>query len=88
MKYWNARSGYIYESYGLEQWAADQYCFYCSSTRDYFFGFIEGLDLDWGAAQRRKDKLARAKEIISNTKYYEENDMPASAESEIKKLIP
>ncbi len=88
LKYWNALSGYIYESYKLEQWAVDQHCFCCLSTRDYFFDFIEGLDLNWWAAQWRKDKLARAKKIISNTKYYEENDMSTSAESEIKKLIP
>ena len=88
LKYWNAQSGYVYQSYGLEQWAADQYCFFCSSTRDYFFSFIENLNLDWGEAQWRKDKLSRAKEIVSNTKYFEENDMPISAENEIKKLIP
>jgi hypothetical protein len=88
LKYWNAKSDYVFDSYGLEKWVANQYFFCCSSIRDYLFSCIEKLDLDWNSAQWCKDKLERAKSIVSNTKYYEENDMPATAETEIKKLIP
>ncbi len=88
LKYWNARSGYVFESYGLEKWAANQSFFLCYTVRDYFFSCIEKLLLDWNSAQWRKDKLERAKTIVAKTKEYESNSMPASAESEIKKIIP
>jgi hypothetical protein len=88
LKYWNARSGYVFNSYSLEQWVAEQYFFSCKTVRDYFFSCIEKLTLDWSAAQWRKDKLARAKTIVTNTKQYELDEMPYTAEDEIKKLIP
>jgi hypothetical protein len=88
LKYWNAESGYVFNSYDLEKWVANQYFYYCSSIKDYLFGCIEKLELEWNSAQWRKNKLERAKSIVSNTKFYEENDMPATAEAEIEKLIP
>lgn len=88
LKYWNALNGYVYASYLLEQWAANQYFFLCSTVRDYFFSCVENLGLDWNSAQWRKDKLERAKAIVAKTKQYEADNMPASAEQEIKKLIP
>lgn len=88
LKYWNALSGYVYDSYSLEQWVANRYFWSCTTTRDYLFNCIENLSLDWSSAQWRKDKLERAKTIVSNTKQYEADDMPYTAEKEIKKLIP
>lgn len=88
LKYWNARADYVFDSYGLEKWVAGRYYYGCSSVRDYFFDCIENLSLDWNAAQWRKDKLERAKKIVANTKSYEAQALPLSAELEIKKLIP
>lgn len=88
LKYWNALAGYVFESYSLEKWSAERYFSSCSSVRDYFFALVESLSLDWNAAQWRKDKLERAKEIVKKTKEYEQRYMPAMAEQEIKKLIP
>ncbi|MDA9090679.1 hypothetical protein N9J84_01090 [Porticoccaceae bacterium] len=88
LKYWNARSGYVFDSYSLEQWCADQYYFMCYSTKDYFYSMIEKLSLDWGSAQWRKDKVDRAKQIVANAKQYDSDSMPVSAEQEIKKLVP
>lgn len=88
LKYWNALSGYIYDSYSLEQWTANQYFYLCYSVKDYFFNCIESLNIDWSSAQWRQDKLKRAKQIVAKTKEYEADNMPISAENEIKKLIP
>jgi predicted nucleotidyltransferase len=88
LKYWNARVGYVFDSYSLEKWAAGRYYISCSTVRDYFFSLVDDLSLDWNAAQWRKDKVDRAKAIVANTREYERKDMPASAEQEIKKLIP
>ncbi len=88
LKYWNALAGYVYDSYPLEKWAAGCMFSYCSTLRDYFFAQVDTLSLDWNAAQWRKDKLDRAKSIVTKTREYERKEMPASAEQEIKKLIP
>ncbi|WP_229672043.1 SMODS domain-containing nucleotidyltransferase [Shewanella carassii] len=88
LKFWNAQAGYVFDSYSLEQWAAARYYFLCTTVKDYLFSMIEGLNLDWDAAQWRKDKLNRAKKIVADTKEYEANSMPYTAEDEIKKLIP
>lgn len=88
LKYWNARSGYVFDSYELEQWCADQYFWFCNTTKDYFYSLIDSVSLDWNAAQWRKEKLERAKNIVTNTKDYDSKNMPISAENEIKKIIP
>jgi len=88
LKFWNAQAGYVFESYMLEKWAANRYYFFCSTVKDYFFSMIEGLSLDWMAAEWRKSKLDRAKRIVENTKIYEADSRPYAAEDEIKKLIP
>lgn len=87
LKFWNAQNGYVYDSYSLEKWAAARYFWSCYSVRDYLFSLIEGLttptDTQW-----RKDKVERAKKIVADVKSYEANSMPATAEAEVKKLIP
>jgi len=88
LKYWNSQAGYVFDSYSLEKWCASQYFFQCSTTKDHFFDLVGNLALDWTAAQWRKDKLERAKKIVAQTKEYEFDGMPYSAEAEIKKLIP
>lgn len=88
LKYWNALAGYVFDSYAFEQWVAGRYYYGCISVRDYFFNCVENLSVDWNDAQWRKDRVERAQKIVANTKSYEEQAMPISAEAEIKKLIP
>ncbi len=71
LKYWNAQSGYVFDSYGLEKWVAGQYFFLCTSVRDYLYSCIEKLDLGWDSAQWRKDKLERAKSLVSRPKSFD-----------------
>jgi hypothetical protein len=56
----------------------------CYNLKDYFFEAINDLQT-WDLPQYKKDKVQRAQDIAAKTKEYEEDDMPASAESEIKK---
>jgi hypothetical protein len=88
LKFWNAKSGYVYDSYLLEKWVAGNYSHSCTTVRDYFFRCVDDLSLGYSAAQWRKNKLQRAKDIVNKTKEYERDEMPYSAESEVKKLIP
>jgi Second Messenger Oligonucleotide or Dinucleotide Synthetase domain len=87
MKFWNACSGGIFDSYGLEKWIVDQSYIFISLQRDYLFSTFDKLptptDTQW-----RKDKVERAKKIVSDTRGLESGGYPASAEMEIKKLIP
>ena len=87
-KFWNAASGYIYDSYSLEKYIVQLSFFGVSNPRDYLFTVFDNLTLSYDQAQWRKDKLARAKEIVAKVRQLERDAMPYSAESEVKKLIP
>jgi len=88
IKFWNAKAGYVYDSYELETWITDQWFLGCYNQRDYLFSIIDKLSLPFYAAQWRKDRLQRAKNIVADTRKLEADGYPYSAESEIKKLIP
>lgn len=87
VKYWNAQNGYVYDSFELEKNIVSNTYWLCSNLKDYFYSAIDDLPT-WNLPQYKKDKVQRAKDIVSNTKDYESNNMPHTAESEIKKLIP
>lgn len=87
MKYWNARSGYVFPSFILEQKLVNTALFR-SSLKEYLFDAINRLYVDWNEAQWRQEKVSQAKAIINTTLTYEQSSMPAHAENEIKKLFP
>lgn len=88
VKYWNSQNGYVFDSYDLEKELVDKFYFLCYDLKDYFYSAMSSLELGYFDAQWKKDKLTRAKDIIRRTKQYEADDMPYTAEDEIKKLIP
>lgn len=87
VKYWNAKAGYVYNSFALEQYLVNG-AYTQSSLKDYVFWAFDTLQLNFSEAQWRKDQLARAKKIVNDTRQYERDNMPATAEAEIKKLLP
>lgn len=87
VKYWNARNGYVFNSYSLEQHLV-QNTSWQSSFKEYVYNGFLGLQTRWDAAQSQKDKVARAHKIIRDTKRHEAEAKPIAAESEIKKLLP
>ena len=87
VKYWNARNDYVYYSYELEQTLVELSYWSCYNLKDYFFDAIKHLPT-WGLPQYKAEKVQRAKDIVDKTIELEEDNMPNSAESEIKKLIP
>jgi hypothetical protein len=88
IKFWNAQAGDIFDSYSLERYVVGLTFFGVSNLRDYLFTIVDNLSLSYEQAQWRKDKLARAKEIVANVRRYEREEMPVTAEAEVKKLIP
>jgi hypothetical protein len=87
VKYWNACNDYVYYSYELEKHLVDNTYFFCSNLKDYFFSAINSLSTS-GLPQYKIDKVQRAKDIVAKVKEYEKNNLPDTAETEIKKLIP
>lgn len=88
IKFWNAQAGDIFDSYSLEKYVVGLTFYGVSNLRDYLFTIVDNLNLSFEQAQWRKDKLARAKEIVANVRKYESDEMPVTAEAEVKKLIP
>ena len=88
LKYWNARKGHPFTSFSLEQHIVSRFFYPCSTLRDYFYQLWEGFTYDYNTAQYIKDMVDSAKEHARKAKDYEDTDMPASAESEIKKIVP
>lgn len=87
-KYWNSQNSYVFDSYLLEKEIVDMSFWLCDDLKEYFYDVINNLEVSYFAPQWKKDKLARAKKIIGSTKEYESRNMPLTAESEIKKLLP
>ena len=87
VKFWNAQNGYVFDSYSLEKWIVDQSYLFISTQRDYLLQTFEKLptptDTLW-----QKEKVERAKKIVAEVRRLEGENMPYSAEAEVKKLIP
>lgn len=88
IKYWNAKQGYPYTSFSLEQYIINRYYFGCSSLKDYFYQFWSDFNANFGDSQTTKDKVARAKKYAAEAKSLESNNCPYLAEDEIKKIVP
>lgn len=89
IKYWNARNGYVWDSYQLEKMIVGFSFLLCSNIRDCMYSAFETMHSNrWNLPTYKREKIERAKAIIDSTKYYEREGMPTSAELEIKKLLP
>ncbi len=87
MKFWNAVSGYVFESYPLEKWVVEQSYWLTYTQREYLFQTVDKLPVP-SDAQWRREKVERAKRIVAETRELEAGGFPYLAEAEIKKLIP
>ena len=63
--------------------------YYGSDTNQtqYLFRVFDNLTANTNT-QWRNDKITRAKTLVANVRSYESQAMPATAEAEVKKLIP
>lgn len=86
-KFWNAQAGYVYESFGFEKWIAAQYYYLATNQKDYLFAVIDKLTAN-ETSQWRNDRINRAKQIVAKVRENERENMPYTAEAEVKKLIP
>jgi len=86
-KFWNAAAGFPFASFEMEKWVCGMQFWFLTNQRDYFFAVIENLSTISTYSQRVNNEITRAKTIVRNTKRYETEGMPATAEVEIKKLF-
>lgn len=88
VKLWNAKNGYVFDSYELEKWIVGLSFWGCLSQTQYLFNVFDNLNPYSEATQWRRDRIERAKQIVDKVREHERDDMPYSAEAEVKKLIP
>ena len=86
-KYWNATAGFPFQSYEMEKWVCSLSFWFLANQKDYFLAVIESLNTSTSYSQRANNEITRAKNIVANVKQYEKDDMPVTAENEIKKLF-
>ena len=93
MKYWNASSGYPFESYGLEQMVVRQsywFGFFGNAGRleDYFYTFVDNLELPYDAAQWKHEAVARLKRYAGEAERQKRAGNFVQAENAVKRLLP
>lgn len=86
-KYWNATAGFPFQSFEMEKWVCGLSFWWLTNQRDYFFTVIDNLSTISSYSQWVNNEITRAKNIVANVRQYEKDDMPVSAENEIKKLF-
>jgi len=86
-KYWNATAGFPFQSFEMEKWVCSLSFWFQSNQKDYFLAVIENLNTSSSYSQWVNNEITRAKTIVANVRQYEKDEMPATAENEIKKLF-
>lgn len=86
-KYWNATAGFPFQSFEMEKWVCGLSFFWLTNQKEYLFAVIDNLNTSTSYSQWVNDEITRAKNIVAKVKQYEKDEMPASAETEIKKLF-
>lgn len=86
-KYWNATAGFPFQSFEMEKWVCGLSFWFLSNQKDYFLTIIENLNTSSSYSQWVNNEIARAKAIVANVRQYEKDDMPVTAENEMKKLF-
>ena len=86
-KYWNATAGFPFQSFEMEKWVCGLSFWFLANQKDYFLAVIENLNTSTSYSQWVNNEVTRAKNIVANLRQYEKDEMPATAENEIKKLF-
>lgn len=88
-KYWNARAGYVFESYALEQKVVSHGFFLVPATLEaYFFSFMESLEVSWSDSQWRKDKITHLKQALREVRQLKIAGNEQGATKRMARLLP
>jgi hypothetical protein len=86
-KYWNATAGFPFQSFEMEKWVCGLSFWFLSNQKDYFLTIIESLNTSSSYSQWVNNEITRARTIVANVRQHEKDDMPVTAENEMKKLF-
>lgn len=86
-KYWNSTAGFPFQSFEMEKWVCNLSFWFQSNQKDYFFALVDNLETSSSYSQWVNNEITRAKNIVANVRQYEKDEMPATAEKEIRKLF-
>ena len=87
IKYWNTNVK-VLSSYELENKIINQYYFFCTNTKDYFYKAFETIDHQWNDSQTKKNKIDKAITTLKTIKEYEAKGYSKEAEELLKTLLP
>jgi Second Messenger Oligonucleotide or Dinucleotide Synthetase domain len=85
-KIWNTKNDYVFDSYLFEKWISELYYSDKSNQKTYLFNVFDNVSATQ-QAQWRNDRITRAKNVVAAVRKFERDEMPVSAEVEVKKLI-
>ncbi len=88
LKYWNSVASYPFPSYPLEELATESNFYNCSNLKDVFYNAVLQLPVSYNDTAFRRNAVERAKAIVNKAREYEQDNCPALAEGEIRKLLP
>ncbi|MFC9778171.1 SMODS domain-containing nucleotidyltransferase [Paenibacillus chitinolyticus] len=88
LKYWNCKNNYYISSYELENAITDFFFWRETNFKEYVYSTIDSLSYNWSSPKDYITRVDGAKKIVAETKRLEAASLPASAETEIKKLFP
>lgn len=71
----------------MEKWVCGLGFWFLANQKDYFLAVIENLNTNSSYSKWVNDEITRAKNIAANVRQYEKDEMPVTAENEIKKLF-
>lgn len=88
IKYWNARRGYIYISYNLENKVVNKTYLFCDDIWDYFSSAMKSLK-KYNLPDYKSRKVRVAQDRIDAAKTaLRRNDKPAKAARKVRKVVP
>ena len=87
MKYWNATSGFPFESFEMEKWICTFNFWFATNQKGYLFSVINKLSTHYRYSKWKNNEISRAKDIVDKSRRFEKDEMPAEAERAIMKLF-
>jgi hypothetical protein len=86
-KFWNARSGYPFDSFEMEKWVCTLGFLMAANQKDYFFSVINNLRTNSAYSLKINKEITRAKNIVATAMRFEKAKNQVMAEAVLKKLF-
>lgn len=87
VKYWNALNGGVYDSYSIESYIVNSFSLGYYDLKSIVFSACLSLNEN-GLSKSNTNKVQKLKSTIRTVQQYEREGYPATAESELKKVLP